>query len=73
MLRNKLLVSCLTPIICESCMNDSYQNEWHINTELLTKKLSILKFFVNNTEDFELESLYAVQNLDAKYNHPTGW
>ncbi len=71
-LRNQLLVSPLTSIICESCMNNSYQNEWKINTELLTKQLTILKVFLDAKQDFELEALYAVQLLDFKYNHPTG-
>ncbi len=61
----------LVSLVCESCMNNSYQDKWKINTELLTKYLPIFKFFLNDDEDLEIEALYAVQILDFKYNHPT--
>jgi hypothetical protein len=53
-------------------MSHLYINDSKLNTELLTKKLPLLTRFIGNSNDLELETLYAIQKFDFKFNHPTG-
>jgi ankyrin repeat protein len=69
----KEFISVLTTLIFENCIDGTKNIIPKINTALLSKKLQILKHFVANNLDLELECLYTVQNLDFKLCNPIGF
>lgn len=68
-LKSKDFICALTNAMIESCLNES---DFKLNTELLSKKLPILKKFMGNDTDLELECLYSLQALDFKHDNPLG-
>lgn len=70
--KSKDFIYVLSTVLFESCIQDTKSLIPKINTEELSKKLEILKQFVDNNQELELECLYAVQNLDFKLKNPIG-
>ena len=65
--QSKVFIRALVIAYCRSCCNSITG----FNRTLFKNRKSILNRFIN-TKEFELESLYAIQELDHRMQHQEG-
>lgn len=61
---SKPFIRALVISVCTSCFADN-----KIDPELFKKRAAILNKFIGKREEFELESLFAIQALDHRTQH----
>ncbi|CAF0757292.1 unnamed protein product [Brachionus calyciflorus] len=65
---SKEFIRALVISLCNSCYIDN-----KFDADLFKKRVPILKKFIANKKDHELESLFAIQALDYRFNHQPGF
>lgn len=65
--QSKHFVRALMTAVCRSCMFES-----KIDQALFQKRGLILSKYIARKDNLELESLFAIQALDNKLQHPSG-
>lgn len=70
----KAFIRAIVTTVVRSCLDQSTApGKDKLDSQLFKKRSSILTKFINHNEEFELESLYAVQALDHKMQHQPGF
>jgi len=64
----KQFIRALVTAVCRSCFDANSK----LDPQLFKNRSSILTKFINRKEEFELESLYAIQALDHRMQHQPG-
>lgn len=62
---SKAFIRAIVTAVCRSCLDSNNK----LDSNLFKKRGPILTKFINRNDDFELESLFAVQALDHKMQH----
>ena len=66
--KSKAFIRALVTAVCRSCLIES-----KLDPALFKKRSPILTKFINRNDEYELESLFAVQALDHKMQHQPGF
>ena len=66
--QSKAFIRALVTAVCRSCLDANSKLDPH----LFKNRSSILTKYINRKEEFELESLYAIQALDHRMQHQPG-
>uniref|UniRef100_A0A1B0DJI8 Uncharacterized protein n=2 Tax=Phlebotomus papatasi TaxID=29031 RepID=A0A1B0DJI8_PHLPP len=64
---DKNFIRILTTVVIESCLYPNYK----VNGPLLEQQCRLLTRYIENTEEFEMQCLFAIQKLIFKLEHPS--
>ena len=68
-LKSKLFIRALVIVLCNNCLIHKEK----LDLNLFKQRVEILKNYLNSNDEFQLETLYAVQALDYQLDHPIGY